>query len=67
MLPGLSDGDAATLASQFDFSGGEIENIVRKHSVNSILSGNNIIDINELMTACRNERISNSSRPRIGF
>lgn len=67
MLPGLSDSDAATLASQFDFSGGEIENIVRKHSVNSILSGNDIIDVNELMTACRNERISNSSRPRIGF
>lgn len=42
MLKGLSNEDAQTLASQFDLSGGEIENIARKHSVNAILSGNNI-------------------------
>ena len=67
MLPALSERDARTLASQFDLSGGEIENIARKHSVNAILSGNVSIDIEEIIATCRQERISNASRPRIGF
>lgn len=67
MLPRLSKKDAKTLASQFDLSGGEIENIARKHTVNAILSGNNEIDINEIIDTCLHERIDNSSRKRIGF
>lgn len=67
MLKGLSDEDAKTLASQFDLSGGEIENIARKHSVNSILSGNDAIDIQELISSCRHEKITKDNRPRIGF
>ena len=35
MLSGISDDDAQALASLFDLSGGEIENIARKHSVNA--------------------------------
>ena len=67
MLKGLSDEDAKTLASQFDLSGGEIENIARKHSVNAILSGNDAIDIQELISSCRHEKITVDNRPRIGF
>lgn len=67
MLKGLSDEDAQTLASQFDLSGGEIENIARKHSVNVILSGNDAIDIQELISSCRHEKITKDNRPRIGF
>lgn len=67
MLKGLSDEDAKTLASQFDLSGGEIENIARKHSVNAILSGNDAIDIQELISSCRHEKITKDNRPRIGF
>lgn len=67
MLHGLSEQDAATFASQFDLSGGEIENIVRKHSVNAILKGNDAIDIQEIISACRYERISNNNRQRVGF
>lgn len=67
MLPALSEQDAQTLASQFDLSGGEIENIVRKHSVKAILSGNGSIDIQEIIDLCQRERISQNSRPRIGF
>ncbi|MDE5655947.1 MAG: ATP-binding protein, partial [Muribaculaceae bacterium] len=67
MLDGLSEQDACSLAANFDLSGGEIENIVRKHSVNAILSGNDKIDINEIMSICRHERIAADSRPRIGF
>lgn len=66
MLKGLSNEDAQTLASQFDLSGGEIENIARKHSVNAILSGNDAIDIQELISSCRHEKITKDNRPRIG-
>lgn len=67
MLKGLTDAEAKTLAGQFDLSGGEIENIVRKHSVNAILSSSDAIDINELIKNCTQERLNNSSLPRIGF
>jgi len=66
MLPGLSDTDARQLASECDLSGGEIENIVRKHTVEAILSGNDIVDLQALRKLCLTERI-NSSRARIGF
>ena len=67
MLPDLSEHDAQTLASQFDLSGGEIENIARKHSVNAILSGKETVDIQEIITTCKQERISQNNRPKIGF
>lgn len=66
MLPGLGDDEARCLASENDLSGGEIENIVRKHSVNAILSGSDIIDLDALRHLCQSERIA-SSRSRIGF
>lgn len=67
MLKGLSEQDAASLAAQFDLSGGEIENIVRKHAVNAILSGNDAYDIAEIASTCCHERLDNLSRCRIGF
>ena len=66
MLPALTDTDALTLASESDLSGGEIENIVRKHSVESILSGNDSIDMAALRSLCQAERIT-TSRSRVGF
>ena len=67
MLKGLSNEDAQILASQFDLSGGEIENIARKHSVNAILSGNENLDIKKLIDICQREQISHNDRTRIGF
>lgn len=67
MLPSLGDDDADRLASQFDLSGGEIENIVRKYTVNTILSGADTIDCSSIADICRNERIANNPRARIGF
>ena len=66
MMPKLSHEKAKVLASKFDLSGGEIENIVRKQSVNAILSGNEIADLEEITKLCSQERIT-SSRSRIGF
>lgn len=67
MLKGLSAADAKTLASQFNLSGGEIENIARKHSVSAILSGKDEIDLEDLIVTCRHERIASPSRQPIGF
>lgn len=67
MLPSLTENDAQTLASRFDLSGGEIENITRKYTVNAILSGQDDIDLQSIIEICRNERISDSVRTKIGF
>ena len=67
MLPGLSPEDAHTLSAEFDLSGGEIENIVRKHTVNAILSGHAGVDLQLIQDNCRLERIADNTRRRIGF
>lgn len=67
MLKGISNDAANVIASQFDLSGGEIENIARKHSINAILSGKEEVDIEEIISYCSLERLENSSRPHIGF
>ncbi|MCM1111263.1 MAG: ATP-binding protein [Clostridium sp.] len=67
MLRGLSENDARAIAAQFDLSGGEIENVARRHSINAILSGRDAIDLDELAASCRLERLDNASRPRVGF
>ena len=66
MLPGLTTEDASILAKEADLSGGEIENIVRKHSINAILSGSDIIDLPALIKLCKSERLD-SQRTRVGF
>lgn len=68
MLPSLNAADAQTLSATFDLSGGEIENIVRKHTVNAILSGQDGVDLPLLLENCRLERLDNNQgRRRIGF
>ena len=67
MLPTLSGSDAMMLAMKYDFSGGQIENIARKQTVEEILTGNEF-DINRIIEFCNAERLGNSTvRPRIGF
>jgi hypothetical protein len=52
----LKDYEAQYLAECFDFSGGEIANISRKHLMQTILTGLNP-SINELLDLCSNEKI----------
>ena len=49
MLKGLEESDYSTLASRFQFSGGQIENVVRKSTVDYILSG----EKTSLETVCK--------------
>ncbi len=67
MLPILSEEDAVSLAVRYDFSGGQIENIVRKHTVDMIINGENPT-LDTINTYCQNENIHGSeNRKRIGF
>lgn len=67
MVPGLRHADAMRLAAAFDLSGGEIENIARKHTVGAILYGEEGMDTSRLAELCRTERLSDSAATRIGF
>ena len=66
MLPGISTESAQTLARKFDMTGGEIENIARKHTVNAILSGDETINLDKISEMCQKERISYKTL-RVGF
>ena len=66
MITGLSTEDASVLASKYDFSGGQIENIARKSVVSKIISGEEL-SLNSLIAHCDTELIGKSVRRRIGF
>ena len=67
MLAGLSDKDAAVLASKYDFSGGQIENIARKNVVDAILTGEEL-SFDTIIRHCDSEMLGgNQPRNRIGF
>ena len=66
MIPSLSADAAYQLASRYDFSGGQIENIARHHAIDSILHGTKADDLQTLITHCDQERLE-KQRPKIGF
>jgi len=63
-LSWLSDDEGLQLAQSFDFSGGEIDNIVRKSTINEIIFGENP-QFSDLVKLCSEEKIT--QRPSIGF
>ena len=67
MIPELNEVDAATLASNFDFSGGQIENVARKFSINTILHGQTSELLPLLNSYCQEERLQGSCTRKIGF
>lgn len=68
MIPSLTDEFAASLAKDYDLSGGQIENVSRKRTVEQILSG---VEPSEEMIReyCRTETLNANQecRKRIGF
>lgn len=67
MLDGLSEEDAISLATRYDFSGGNIENIARKAAVGYVLSGKKA-GMDELTKYCDEENLSSQrTGRRIGF
>lgn len=57
MIPELGETNAERLASRFDFSGGQIENIARRMMVDSILYGRTLA-VKEILTICEEETLA---------
>ena len=67
MLPELTEQEAALLAAEFDFSGGQIENISRKKTVKALISGEQPT-FDEIREYCQEENIEDTHlRRKIGF
>ena len=67
LLPDLDEKDALDLASAYSFSGGQIENIARKHIIDGILNEEDGLAIDAIREACRAEQFNNKSVNKIGF
>ena len=68
MMPDLSDKDALLLAERFDFSGGQIENIARKHIIDDILAERDTIDMDAIVESCKHESLNKQDQIRkVGF
>ena len=66
MMPELSKTDIELLSNRYEFSGGQIENIIRKMNIHSILEGVDA-SINDIVEFCNEERINTTSKKVIGF
>ena len=64
-MPSLSEEDAQALATDFSFSGGEIDNIIRKATIMEVLEGKRP-DLQDIRRLCREEKM-HGDRARIGF
>ena len=67
MMPELSEKTAERLAISYDFSGGQIENIIRKCDIESILYGDDYVTDEKIEQYCREENIVKTGAKRIGF
>ena len=66
-LSWLGQKDAAEFAREYDFSGGQIDNIVRKVAMNEVITGERP-SLSEIHDMCRNEKIENpNGGKRVGF
>ena len=65
-LEHLITSESEILAAHFDFSGGQIDNIVRKCEMHEILNGN-IVNLQEIIDFCKVEQLSKTNRVKIGF
>lgn len=65
-FPSLSEDEAASLAEEFTLSGGQIENVVRKYTIDSVLNGQDG-SIDQLRQFCREETVNKSMHNKIGF
>ena len=67
MMPTLSEAEATQLATDFDFSGGQIENVVRKREVKAII-GLEEPGFSDVRAFCQEEIFGGeTNRRRIGF
>ncbi len=65
-LPALKKKECKMLASRFDFSGGQIDNIVRKHAINEIINGTEV-NFNHILAYCETESMLDDDKRKMGF
>ena len=66
MIKDLTKDEAQHLANCYDFSGGQIENIARKQTVDYILSGKHA-SLEDIESFCESEVLNHKSGKKIGF
>ncbi len=62
----LRDEEAFSLAQQYNFSGGEIDNIVRKITMDEVLNETRI-SFEDIVDLCKGERFEKQTSKKIGF
>jgi DNA polymerase III delta prime subunit len=67
MIPSLKEEDIHLLASKYDFSGGQIENIARHYTIGKILHGESENVIEAISAYCDSERLETKEKRKIGF
>ena len=67
IMPNLDEDVIRALATKYDFSGGQIENIARHYTIINILHGKADNDMEILAAYCDNERLETKESRRIGF
>lgn len=64
-MPTLTQSDCNLLAENFEFSGGQIDNVLRKNEIHEIIHGEKVT-VNKLMAFCSEETLL-QNRATIGF
>ena len=67
MIPVLKEEEVRILATKYDFSGGQIENIARHYTIGNILHGESSNIVEELTVYCDSERLETQGTKKIGF
>ncbi|MDO9152768.1 MAG: ATP-binding protein [Paludibacter sp.] len=65
-LPILTENECKVLASRFDFSGGQIDNIIRKNEIYEIIHGI-AVDFNNIVEFCNSELLLKKNSVKVGF
>ena len=66
LVDSLDEKDASILAKEFDVTGGEIENIARKATMQFVLTGK-VADIDMIRKFTKQEKLESNRRPVAGF
>jgi len=67
MLPTIADSDAEIIAKEYEFSGGQIENIARKSMIDYVLDGEGLT-LERLRRYCQQENIKSGGEGKaLGF
>lgn len=65
-LPGLTETECESLANRYDFSGGQIDNIIRKNEIYEIIHGIKV-DFKNILEFCNSELLQKNNSIKVGF